>query len=129
HQLETIGQLKEWLEGEDIGDLQLVGKGAVKVFQVLDPEPMPRLTSTTFLALGRLNYHLTSSFDVGAEYRWTANSQTEEREHGALFEFAWLPYEYVAVGVGYNFTRFSDDLLADPNLDNHGFFLRVTGRY
>ncbi|MEM6531456.1 MAG: hypothetical protein AAF654_02470 [Myxococcota bacterium] len=107
---------------------QLVGKGAVKVYQVQDAV-IPTLSTLTFLALGRLNYHLTDAFDVGAEYRWTAISQTEESEHGALFEIAWLPYDYVAVGVGYNFTRFSDDLLADPNLDNHGLFLRVTGRY
>ena len=76
----------------------------------------------------RLNYHLTSQFDTGIEYRWTTNLLTDEEEHGALFEIAWLPVEYASVGVGYNFTSFSDDLLT-PSLSDHGFFLRVTGRY
>jgi hypothetical protein len=108
--------------------LQLVGKVAIKLFEVQDAE-LPRVRSTTLLGLGRLNYHLSDWLDAGAEYRWLANFLTEESEHGALVELAWIPVEYVAVGVGYNFTHFSDDLFAPPGLDPHGFFLRVTGRF
>jgi len=108
--------------------LQAVGKAAIKLKQVLDAQ-LPQVTSTTVLALARLNYHVTDEFDVGAEYRWLANMLIDEVEHGALVEVAWLPVEYVAVGVGWNFTRFSDDLLASAPRDEHGFFLRVTGRY
>jgi uncharacterized repeat protein (TIGR01451 family) len=108
--------------------LQVVGKLAVKVFAVQDAD-LPELHSTTLLGLGRVNYHLADQFDVGAEYRWLGNFLTDESEHGALVEVAWLPVRYVAVGVGYNFTHFSDDLLADPRFEPHGFFLRVTGRF
>jgi len=54
---------------------------------------------------------------------------TKELEHGPLVELAWLPVKYLAVGVGYNFTQFGDDLLADPNSQTHGVFFRLTGRY
>lgn len=108
--------------------LQLVGKAAVKFYEVLDAE-LPRIRSTTLLTLARLNYHVASQLDAGAEYRWMTNFLADQSEHGALVEIAWVPVRYVAVGLGYNFTHFSDDLLADPNDDQHGVFLRVTGRY
>ena len=41
---------------------QLIGKLAAKVFEVSDAE-LPAITSTTILALGRVNYHLASMFD------------------------------------------------------------------
>ena len=110
------------------GGFQLVGKLAIKVFAVEDAD-LDLLRSTTLLGLGRVNYHLNHLFDIGAEYRWLGNFLTDESEHGALVEFAWIPVEYIVVGVGYNFTHFSDDLLADPRIEPHGFFLRVTGRY
>jgi hypothetical protein len=108
--------------------LQVVTKVAAKVFEVQDAE-LPSVRSTTLLTLGRLNYHVTDMLDVGAEYRWLANFLTEEAERGPLVEVAWIPVAYVAVGVGYNFTHYSDDLLADPRVNQHGVFLRVTARY
>jgi len=81
------------------------------------------------LSLVRLNYHLSGMFDAGLEYRWLTNMLTHEVSHGALVELAWRPMEQVALGIGYNFSRFSDDLLADPNLNQHGFFLRATGSF
>jgi outer membrane protein OmpA-like peptidoglycan-associated protein len=108
--------------------VQAVGKVAVKAFEVQDAD-LPRIRSSMLLGLLRLNYHLTEMFDVGAEYRWLGNFLTDEEEHGTLVEVAWIPVRYVSVGVGYNFTHFSDDLLADPTTDNHGAFLRVSGRY
>ncbi len=108
--------------------LQLVGKLALKLQDVVDAQ-LPRTRSTTVLSLLRLNFHLTDAFDAGLEYRWLTNMLVEQTEHGALVELAWLPSPLVAVGLGYNFTRFSDDLLAAPDDDQHGVFLRVTGRY
>jgi hypothetical protein len=108
--------------------IQAVGKVAVKAFEVQDAA-LPRIRSSMLLGILRLNYHLTEAFDVGAEYRWLGNFLTNEVEHGTLVEVAWIPVRYVSVGVGYNFTHFSDDLLDDPTTDRHGAFLRVSGRY
>ena len=33
------------------------------------------------------------------------------------------------MGVGYNFTHFSDDELADDRIDNKGFFIRAAAKY
>lgn len=110
------------------GGFQFVGKGAMKVFEVDDAQLAP-VRSTTMLMLSRINYHLTNSSDLGVEYRWLANMLAEQVQHGALFEVAWLPVRYVAVGAGWNFSRFSDDLLAHASGDDHGFFVRATVRY
>ncbi len=107
---------------------QLVGKLALKADEVVDAR-LPRRRSTTLLALGRLNYHLTKVFDVAAEYRWLGNMLVEQAQQGALFELAWIPVRYLSVGVGYNFSRFSDDLLQPAGKNDHGLFLRVTGHY
>ncbi|MBI3180138.1 MAG: hypothetical protein HYZ27_10780, partial [Deltaproteobacteria bacterium] len=107
---------------------QVVGKGAVKVFEQIDAD-LPAVRTTTLLGVGRLNYHLTRMFDVGGEYRWLRQVLLAQTEHGALVEAAWLPVDYVSVGLGYNFTHFADDLLAPADLDHHGAFLRIVGRY
>ncbi|MEK7705575.1 MAG: hypothetical protein AAB426_11500 [Myxococcota bacterium] len=108
--------------------LQAVGKVAAKLFQVVDAD-LPAVTSTTVLALLRLNYHVTAMLDAGAEYRWLANMLAAQVEQGALVEVSWLPRPDVAVGVGYNFSHFSDDLLVRAPRSDHGFFVRLTGRY
>ncbi len=125
-------EIADVLSIEDVVEVGLgfdfANKLAIKWAEVRDAE-LPRVRATTILALARLGYHLSESFESGVEYRWLGNLLTEESEHGALVELAWLPVPYAAVGVGYNFTRFSDDLLADPTRNHHGYFFRVTGRY
>ncbi|MCK5690880.1 hypothetical protein KAI87_16485, partial [Myxococcota bacterium] len=116
---------------------QVVGKFAAKLFTVEDSagddangvEQRTFARSTTYLALGRVNYHLLEILDAAAEYRWLYNDLAAQQEHGALLEIAWKPLKYVSVGLGYNFTRFSDDLLASPDRDYHGPYMRVTGQY
>ena len=107
---------------------QAVTKLAAKLFEVRDEE-LGAIRSTTLLTLGRLNYHVTEMFDAGVEYRWLRNFLTEESEHGPLVELSWIPAAYASVGIGYNFTHYADDLLADPRVNQHGVFLRVTAHY
>lgn len=108
--------------------VQWVGKAALKMAQIDDPD-FPTSRSITVLAISRLNYHLTSVVDAAVEYRWLGNVLAEQTEHGPLVEVAWSPVRHVALGVGYNFTRFTDDLLVEDTGNHHGVFLRVTGRY
>jgi hypothetical protein len=113
---------------------QFVGKFALKVQELFDAELRPdgvsnQIGSTLILGLGRINYHVTDSFDAGVEYRVLTNMLAGQTEHGALVELAWIIARYVSIGVGYNFTHFSDDLLVPQSDAHHGLFLRATGRY
>jgi hypothetical protein len=49
--------------------------------------------------------------------------------HGTLFELDYDVTRYVRLGIGYNFSHFSDDELGQLDRDTHGFFLRVVGRF
>jgi hypothetical protein len=81
------------------------------------------------LWINRLNARFLEDFEAGLEYRMLIDLQLDTDERGFLVEGGWIPDERVRVGVGYNFTRFSDDVLTATNRDGGGPFLRLTGRY
>ncbi len=113
---------------ELVWGFQATGKVALKMQDVID-SITPGTKATTLLALLRLNYHLTKMFDAAVEYRWLWSDLAGQTDQGALVEFAWIPVKYASVGIGYNWAHFSDDLLANPLQNTHGFFLRMTGRF
>ncbi len=108
--------------------LQLVEKLAWKRAAVRYDD-LPEVESDTWLWINRLNYHLTDTFDASLEYRFLTNSLSQDVKHGALLELSYILAEYARLGIGYNFTRFSDDELSDLNRDVGGFFFRVQGTY
>jgi uncharacterized repeat protein (TIGR01451 family) len=122
--------------------LQLVEKVAFRhidqtddvAFDPLDPTVVGRLHAQTDLLLwiNRVNLHLSRRVDAGVEYRvlklWLP-ADGEQVRHGALLEVNYLVQQMVRLGVGFNFSRFGDNELADPTRDAFGFFVRVVGRY
>ena len=50
----------------------------------------------------------------------------DESRSGALATISRYIGDHLKVGIGYNFTDFSDDL-TDLSYDHHGFFLNLTG--
>jgi len=93
---------------------------------------LPEVSTLTLLSLSRINFHLTNSIDVGVEYRllktWLGELDLD-LQHGLLTEVSYEFLNHVRLGVGYNFSRFSDNLYTNTNEDAHGFFFRVTGKY
>ncbi len=88
--------------------------------------------SDLLLWVNRLGLHLVEGFDVAVEYRllWSlVPGGYAQLEHGALAEVAYAIAGYARVGVGYRWSRFSDDLLTDPSRDQSGFFVRLSGMY
>ncbi len=83
-----------------------------------------------FLTVSRINFHVTRKWDVAAEYRllWQSSAMDTMR-HGMLFEVDREIYDYVRLGVGYNFTDFSDDLRHSNDYQNSGPFVRMTGKF
>lgn len=85
---------------------------------------------TSFLMVHRLNFHMTRKWDLALEYRalWEASDANSFRQ-GALLEIDREFYDYVRLGLGYNFTDFEDDLRRTNNYDSHGPFVRMTGKF
>ena len=52
----------------------------------------------------------------------------DEQRSGALVMLSWYVDDHFKVGVGYNFTDFSDDL-TNLSFDHQGIFLNMTGAF
>ncbi|AKC88181.1 hypothetical protein [Pseudoxanthomonas suwonensis] len=83
--------------------------------------------SATTFAAGQVRYDIGGQWHALGEYRWL-----DVDDGGAKSGFlAGVDRDLgrnFRVGVGYNFTRFSDDL-TNFDYDHQGFFLNVVGRY
>lgn len=81
------------------------------------------------LWINRVNARPIQQVEGGVEYRMLVDLDTNTSERGFLLEVGYLPSEHIRIGAGYNFTRFSDDVLTLLSQDARGPFLRVTARY
>ena len=108
--------------------LQLVEKFAWK-FVREQVDGMPNASGHTILLINRLNFHIIDELDIGGEYRLLKSFLANDFKHGFLIEAAYIILDKVRVGVGYNFTSFSDNEFDRNNYDHGGFFFRVVGQY
>lgn len=108
--------------------------GMVNKFAYKHTTLLPNVTEEVILhhilAVQRFNFHVTRKWDVGIEYRglWQLDAARTMR-HGALTEIDRELYDYVRLGVGYNFTDFDDDLRKVNDFRSHGPFVRMTGKF
>ena len=76
---------------------------------------------------------LYGKWDVAAEYRELLLSGQapggDQLRRGGLFELSYALRGRLRLGLGYNFSRFSDNELGDLQRDGHGLFIRVVGHY
>jgi hypothetical protein len=117
-------------------DLQLSGKAAWKRSQsdvVQLAEEVLSARTDALLLLARLSWRFVGKWDVAGEYRILRLDRGDElgaeQRQGVLVEVDYHVNRYVRLGVGWNFTHFSDEELGDLERDTHGFFLRVVGRF
>jgi hypothetical protein len=83
----------------------------------------------TFLWIHRFNYHVTRKWDVSAEYRMLfQRGAADTFRHGPLVEIDREFYDYVRLGIGYNFTEFDDDLRKVNDFRRMGPFVRLSGK-
>jgi len=90
---------------------------------------LPMQDSHTLLSISRLNWNFWRDFDLGLEYRMLLHEEAEDLRQGWLTELMWRPVEHFRVGVGYNFTDFSDDEFSENDFSTHGWFLRFQAIY
>ena len=83
----------------------------------------------TMLSVHRLNYNFVSVWDLGVEYRLRSVDLTDDRQTGWLAELMYAMGDNFRIGVGYNFTDFSDNEFSDNDYSVRGAFLRFQGKY
>lgn len=83
-------------------------------------------SSRAWLAIARTDWHVVHEWDVMGELRYLSAQEAGDAKSGALVGVYRHINRYVKLGVGYNFTDFSDDL---TNLDykSRGWFVNMIG--
>ncbi len=86
------------------------------------------IDSTANFAALRLSYELIRRWDAMVEYRWLDTADAGSSRQGFLVGVDRELGRNFKIGIGYNFTDFSDDL---GNLDYEfrGVFVNVLGKY
>lgn len=90
---------------------------------------LPGTRTSTWLVVQRVNVRVWRAMNVAAEYRLLSQREADDRREGWLTEAMWEFMRNFSVGVGYNFTDFSDNLLAADDYRTDGWFFRVQARY
>ncbi len=82
----------------------------------------------TWLMIHRLSYKIDKAWAVSGEYRMLTQREAEDKKRGVLLEVSRKVGEYAQLGVGYDFTDFTDDL-TDLDYTTFGPFVRMTGKF
>jgi hypothetical protein len=107
--------------------LTVGGKYAYRLGQVsLDRETEQFFDNNANLYVLRADYEFRENWDLLVEGRVLGMRDIGERRSGVLVSASRWVGEHFKVGLGYNFTDFSDDL-TDLDYDHQGLFLNVTG--
>ncbi len=103
--------------------LSIGGKYAYRLGQVsLDREDPEFFDNNAHLYILRADWRLYSDWETSVELRMLDLPNLDDRRSGALLGVYRYVGDHAKVGVGYNFTDFSDDL-TDLSYENHGFFI------
>jgi hypothetical protein len=88
----------------------------------------PWFDTTADFAAAQARYNLHRKWDALAEYRWLRVDENDSERAGWLLGVDRHLGDNFRLGVGYNFTSFSDNLTV-LDYDQKGWFLNVTGTY
>ena len=58
-----------------------------------------------------------------------AQQLADDKRQGWLTELMWEPVNHFRIGVGYNFTDFSDNEFSDNDYSLHGWFTRIQATF
>jgi hypothetical protein len=114
----TYDLTKDWSVG---------GKYAYRLGEVsLEREDPDFFANNAHLAILRADWRFLPDWESSLEYRLLDLPDLEDRKSGAVFGIYRYLGKHFKVGVGYNFTDFSDDL-TDMSYDHQGVFLNIVG--
>lgn len=84
--------------------------------------------SNAHLYILRADWHVVRNWDFLIEGRMLEVEQADDRKSGALIALHRHFGEHYKMGLGYNFTEFSDDL-THFDYDAHGWFINMVGKF
>jgi len=117
--LDVTYDIKPWFS--------LGGKYAHRLGQIsLDRENTGFFDNNADLYVVRGDFRFRKNWEVLLEGRMLDMPDLGEQRSGALATLSRYVGDHLKIGVGYNFTDFSDDL-TDLSFDHHGVFLNLTG--
>jgi flagellar motor protein MotB len=103
------------------------GKYAYRLGQIsLDRENREFFDNNANLYVVRGDLRFRKNWEVMLEGRMLDMPDLSERRSGALATISRYLGDHLKIGLGYNFTDFSEDL-TDLSFDHHGVFLNLTG--
>ena len=109
------------------GNWTVGGKYAYRLGQVsLDREDPKFFNNNAHLFILRNDVRLGKNWEGSVEGRMLHMPDLDERRTGALVTIYRYLGEHLKIGVGYNFTDFSDDL-TDLSYDHQGVFFNLIG--
>ena len=108
-------------------NLSIGGKYAYRLGQIsLDRDNPEFFDNNASLYVIRGDYRFRENWELLVEGRLLDMSDLNEHRSGALAAISRYLGDHLKIGLGYNFTDFSDDL-TDLSFDHQGVFLNVTG--
>jgi len=90
---------------------------------------LPAVETQMLLVIQRFNVNLYKPIDFGLEYRLLSAREADNDRQGWLTEVSWRLRRYLRLGVGYNFTDFSDNEFSQNDYNVQGWYFRVQGIY
>ncbi len=107
--------------------ISIGGKYAYRLGQVsLDRESPQFFDNGASLVVLRGDWQFRKNWEALIEARVLDMPDLSERRSGALVTISRYMGDHLKIGIGYNFTDFSDDL-TDLSFDHQGVFLNLTG--
>jgi hypothetical protein len=107
----------------------LGAKYAYRLSQVsVDRDDTDFFDNDAHLAILRADWRFLRNWEGSLEGRLLELPDLDERRAGALVTLYRYLGEYLKVGIGYNFTDFSEDL-TDLSYDHHGIFFNMVGSF
>jgi hypothetical protein len=104
------------------------GKYAYRLGQVsLDRDDPDYFDSNAHLGIVRLDWHALHRWDAMIEGRILDLPDAEDRLSGMVLAVYRHIGKNIKLGLGYNFTSFSDDL-TDYDYDHQGLFINLVGK-
>ena len=101
---------------------------AKEAFRTID-DAVAEGDGRTQLFIQRLDLEVRRPIVVGIEYRLLQQTASDDSRRGFLVDAGWRLHPNFRVGLGFNFTSFSDNLEATRDENAHGWFVRVQGIY
>ncbi len=118
--VDTIHDLRPWVS---VG-----GKLGLRRGELKDAKAGGQwFASTAWLAILRADWHWVHEWDLLTELRYLNAQEAGDAQAGALVALYRHLGRHVKLGVGYNFTRFSDDL-TDLGYRSRGWFVNLIGK-